>query len=321
MNPAPASVNNSVILWQICDGKRGHLSQTHGLIEALRRRVALRVYQVDAPPLRQALASCVSGTLSWAGDLPAPQVAVGAGHATHLPLLAVRRSYQARAVVLMRPSLPVSWFDYCLAPAHDNPPRRDNVITTTGALNPMRAGQEQDPEHGLILIGGRSRHYGMDTEALLAYIRLLLARTAPRRWTLSNSPRTPAPLTRALPALATDAVEVVPWQRCPPGWMAANLGRARDVWVTEDSVSMICEALTAGCRVGLLPLPGKSAGRLQRAIKQLLEQGFVHMYDESDADAELPVPPRRLDEANRCAGLLLEKGLLQSITGTLSIPY
>jgi len=315
-NLARQAENNPVILWQFSDGKRGHLSQTNGLIEALRRRVALRVYQVKAPPLRQALASCVSGTLGWAGDLPAPQVAVGAGHATHLPLLAARRSHQARTVVLMRPSLPVSWFDYCLAPAHDDPPARDNVIVTTGALNPMRAGQEQDPEHGLILVGGPSRHYGMDTDTLLARIRLLLTHAAPRRWTLSNSPRTPAPLTWALLELATDTIEVTPWERCPPDWMAAALARARDVWVTEDSMSMICEALTAGCRVGLLPLPRKSTGRLQRAIDQLLGEGFVHIHNDHDAGVELPAPPRTLDEANRCAGLLLERGLLQSITST-----
>ena len=316
MNPASSSANNPVILWQICDGKRGHLSQSDGLIEALRRRTKLSVHQVNAPPLSQSLVSCLSGAVNWAEALPPPpQVAVGAGHATHLPLLAVKRSYRARTVVLMRPSLPLNWFDYCLAPAHDDPPMRDNVIITNGALNPMRAGQDHDPEHGLVLVGGPSRHYGMDAETLLARIRLLLARASPRRWTLSNSPRTPAPLTRALLELETETIEVTPWDRCPTGWMAATLARTRNVWVSEDSVSMICEALTAGCRVGVLPLPRKSAGRLHRAIDQLLGEGFVHMHSELDADAELPAPPGTLDEANRCAGLLLEQGLLQGITG------
>lgn len=314
-NLARQAENNPVTLWQICDGKRGHLSQSDGLIEALHRRATLNVYQVSVPRLGQALASCVCGTIGWAGDLPEPQVAVGAGHATHLPLLAVKRSYRARAVVLMCPSLPLSWFDYCLAPAHDDPPARDNVIVTTGALNPMQAGENHDAEHGLVLVGGPSRHYGMDAEALLARIKLLLARASPSCWTLSNSPRTPAQLTRALLELKTETIEVTPWDRCPTGWMAATLARARNVWVTEDSVSMICEALTAGCRVGLLPLPRKSAGRLHRAIDQLLGEGFVYMQNELDAGAELPVPSRTLDEANRCAGLLLEQGLLQGITG------
>ena len=309
-----------VILWQICDGKRGHLSQSTGLIEALRRRVPLAVHRVMAPPLSQSLASCLTGKTPWAGDLPAPQVAVGAGHATHVALLAVSRACRARTIVLMRPSLPLGWFDFCLAPAHDDPPERDNVIITTGAVNPMQATRNHDPERGLILVGGPSRHYRMDVHALLSCIRQVLERTSPRYWTLSNSPRTPAQLNRELMGLETAGVEVALWDRCKPGWLAETLARARDVWVTEDSVSMIYEALTAGCRVGLLPLPRKPASRLHRAIDRLLEQGFVSAHNGRDSGAELTAPPRTLDEANRCAGLLLEKGLLSETPGSATCP-
>lgn len=319
-NLARQAENDPVTLWQICDGKRGHLSQSNGLIEALRRRATLSVYQVSAPRLSQALASCVCGTIGWTNDLPAPQVAVGAGHATHLPLLAVKRRYRARTVVLMRPSLPLSWFDYCLAPAHDDPPVRDNVIITSGAINPMQAGRDHDPDRGLILVGGPSRHYRMDAEALLARTRQVLAHASPRFWTLSNSPRTPAQLNRELIGLQAAGVEVALWDSCGPGWLAETLARARDVWVTEDSVSMIYEALTAGCRVGLLPLPRKSASRLHRAVDRLLEEGFVCAHNERDVGAELTAPPRTLDEANRCAGLLLEKGLLSETPGLATCP-
>ena len=321
MNPARAQdETGTVILWQICDGKRGHLNQSTGLIEALGRRAPLAVHQVTAAPLIRPLASCLTGKTPWARGLPAPQVAVGAGHATHAALLAVGRIYRARTVVLMRPSLPLGWFDYVLAPAHDDPPVRDNVIITSGALNPMQSGQEHDPDRGLILVGGPSRHYRMDAEALLLRIRQVLARPSPRYWTLSNSPRTPAKLNRELVALETAGIEVVLWDRCEPGWLAEALARCRDIWVTEDSVSMICEALTAGCRVGLLPLPRRSASRLHRAIDRLLEEGFVCAHKERDADMKLFAPPRTLDEANRCAGLLLEKGLLPETPGAATCP-
>ena len=320
MNPArDQDETEPAILWQICDGKRGHLSQSTGLIEALGRRVPLAVHQVMAPPLIRSLASCVTGTTPWARGLPAPQVAVGAGHATHAALLAAGRAYEARTVVLMRPSLPLRWFDYCLAPAHDDPPARNNVIVTAGAVNPMQATKNHDPERGLILVGGPSRHYHMDEQALLSRIRQVLARPSPRYWTLADSPRTPAQLSRELAGLQAAGVEVALWDSCGPGWLAGALGRARDVWVTEDSVSMIYEALTAGCRVGLLPLPRKSAGRLHRAIDRLLEEGYVCAYGQ-DGEAELSAPPRILDEANRCAGLMLEKGLLSETPGPATCP-
>ena len=320
MNPTAQTENNPVILWQICDGKRGHLSQSTGLIEALHRRVPLAVHRVTAPPLSQSLASCLTGKTPWAQDLPTPQVAIGAGHATHAALLAARRAHRARTVVLMRPSVPLDWFDYCLVPAHDDPPARDNVIITAGAVNPMQATKDHDPERGLILVGGPSRHYRMDVQALLSRIRQVLGRTSPRYWTLSNSPRTPAQLNQELIGLQAAGVEVTLWDQCGPDWLAEALARARDVWVTEDSVSMICEALTSGCRVGLLPLPRKSASRLHRAIDRLLEQGFVSAHNRRDSGAELTTPPRTLDEANRCAGLLLEKGLLSDRPGSATCP-
>ena len=316
MTPAPSqAASDPVILWQICDGKRGHQSQSTGLVEALARRASLSVHRVAAPPLNRSLASCLSRKTPWAQDLPAPQVAVGAGHATHACLVALRRLYRARTVVLMRPSLPLGWFDYCLAPAHDEPPLRDNVIITTGPVNPLQPRSNHEPEHGLILIGGPSRHYRLDAAALLSRIRQVLAGGTRRRWTLSNSPRTPAQLTRELAGLESDGVEVARWDRCDDDWLAGALARARDVWVSEDSMSMIYEALTAGCRVGLLPLPRKSSSRLHRAIDNLLHDSFVRAHDDWLAGAGLADPPRPLDEANRCARLLLEKGLLSRTTG------
>ena len=321
MNPArDQDETEPAILWQICDGKRGHLSQSTGLIEALRRRVPLAVHQVTAPPMIPSLTSCLSGKTPWARGLPAPQVAVGAGHTTHGALLAVGRAYRARTVVLMRPSLPLRWFDYCLAPAHDDPPARDNVIITAGALNPMQATRNHDPEHGLILVGGPSRYYRMDAQALLSRIRQVLARPSPRSWTLSNSPRTPEQVNRELMGLESAGVKVTLWDRCSTDWLAEALARARDVWVTEDSVSMIYEALTSGCRVALLPLPRKSTGRLHRGIDRLLEEGFVSAHNNRDVGAELPAPPRTLNEADRCAGLLLKKGLLSETAGAATCP-
>ncbi len=220
----------------------------------------------------------------------------------------------------MRPSLPLGWFDYCLVPAHDDPPARDNVIVTAGALNPIQPTHNHDAEQGLILIGGPSRHYRMDPDALLARIRQLLARPSPRNWTVANSPRTPVQLAHDLAGLKNDRVDVVFWDDCGRDWLAQALARARDVWVTEDSVSMICEALSSSCRVGLLPLQRKSASRLHRAVDQLLKDGFVGAHGGNDVVAELPVSPRTLAEADRCADLLLEKGLLAQTAGIATCP-
>lgn len=302
------------MIWQLCDGKAGHLSQSTGLINALldysqAEERQVQAQRVRAPAPGVLLRAELTRRHGWMEGRPVPRVAIGAGRATHLPLLALGRR-GAKTVVLMRPSLPLSWFDFCLVPAHDAPPARDNVIITEGALNPMRPGQDHEAKQGLILLGGPSRHYHFDADAILSRLREILAKTPQLHWSLSASPRTPPALSRGLGALVSGSVAVRPWAGPDPDWLAAALNRSAWVWVTEDSISMIYEALTAGCRVGLLPLRRKGPSRLHRAVDKLLREGRVRAFSDWSGGSELPAPDRSLNEAARCARLLLDQGLL-----------
>lgn len=319
LNPISPSASGQdrsgpVVIWQLCDGKAGHLSQSTGLINALldysqAEERQVQTHRVQAPAPGVLLRAWLTRRRGWMEGRPAPRVAVGAGRATHLPLLALGRR-GVKTVVLMRPSLPLSWFDFCLVPAHDAPPARDNVITTEGALNPMRPGQAHEAKQGLILLGGPSRHYYFDADAILSCLREILAKTPQLHWSLSASPRTPPALSCGLGALVSGSVAVRPWAGPDPDWLAVALNRSAWVWVTEDSVSMIYEALTAGCRVGLLPLRRKGASRLHSAVDKLLREGRVRSFSDWSGGRELPAPGRSLDEAARCARLLLDQGLL-----------
>jgi mitochondrial fission protein ELM1 len=240
-----------------------------------------------------------------AARLPQPDWIIGAGHSTHLPLLFLARKHRARSLVLMRPSLPMSWFDLCIAPEHDFPKPccSPNVITTRGALNRIL------PTHGerttkLILIGGPSKSHGWDGESLL---EMLAAATDRGGWELTDSRRTPQSFldeaARKLPG-----VNAISHTRTPMGWVPEKLGQAREVWVTEDSVSMIYEALTSGARVGLLPLPRlESNSRVLRGLETLIAEGYLTSYSEWHETMRLKAPPLPLREADRCAEVLLQR--------------
>ena len=45
--------------------------------------------------------------------------------------------------------------------------------------------------------------------------------------------------------------------------------------MTEDSVSMIYEALTAGCKVGLIQIDRVKEDRITRSVQHLLDQKLV----------------------------------------------
>jgi len=78
--------------------------------------------------------------------------------------------------------------------------------------------------------------------------------------------------------------------------------------VTEDSVSMVYEALSSGARVGLLPVPrSKQDTRVLRGLDQLVEAGFVTPYARWLKTRTLTPPPEPLQEAARCAHVVLTR--------------
>ena len=72
---------------------------------------------------------------------------------------------------------------------------------------------------------------------------------------------------------------------------------AEAVWVTEDSVSMLYEALTAGCKVGLIEIDRIKDDRITRQIDQL----YLNKAKDLSGVGLLSL---QLSEADRVAALL-----------------
>lgn len=294
----------SVVIWRFVDGKAGHDAQSQGLVAALQEQLAVSVF--DIPVNRY-----VSGFWSWltAGyrpgrGLPAPDLLLGAGHATHWHLLAARRRWGGRIVLLMKPTLPVSWFDLCLVPEHDGLPPIANVVTTHGVLNPLRAGGEHAADTGLILLGGPSRHFKWRDSDILSQLEQLVRQRPVKRWLLTTSPRTPDSLLQAL--VERPELECTAYSSGDRDWLPGRLAEVGEAWVTEDSVSMIYEALTAGTRVGLLRVKRSQHNRVTAGIDTMVKEGWVGAPGQLRLAAG---PDRPLNEAQRCADWINEHWL------------
>ncbi len=290
---------SAMVIWRFSDGKPGHDNQSLGLVNALGSLRSVTVFDVPAPPARTALLAWLSGRWPQTPG-PPPVLLVGAGHGTHLALLAARRCTGARAVVLMRPTLPLSWFDLCVIPAHDHPPERSNVLVTRGVLNRIRPGTP-DPHCGLVLVGGPSRHFVWDETLLLRQIDTVVGADRNVNWTVATSRRTPAAFERRLQRQASSQMAVVPASSTDRDWLPRALASSGRVWVTMDSVSMVYEALTAGVAVGLLELGRTQSSRLSGGLEQLCNDGWVVTFSDWRAGTPLGRPGRAFDEAARCA--------------------
>ena len=295
-----------LVVWRFSDGKAGHDAQSRGLVEALARLQPVEALILTPLPTLAAITVFLRGGFPAWRDLPAPDLLLGAGHRTHLSLLAARRAYRGKAVVLMRPSLPLSLFDLCLIPEHDVPPMRRNVLATRGALNRMQPSSVLEPAQGLLLIGGPSAHFAWDNERLHQQINAIIAANPAMRWTLTTSRRTPADFLEYPPTLPP-TLSPVPFAETGPDWLPAQLARAGQVWVTADSVSMVYEALTTGAAVGVLDVPVKHANRISRGLEQLTAEGWVTPFADWSPGQPLQRPPQTFNEAQRCARWIIER--------------
>ena len=305
-HPATALTKPPTI-WLLGDGKPGHENQSLGLAEALARRLRCALHRISLAGKR-GLPACVKAARDAGAALPAPDLIIAAGHATHIPLLWLARTYQAKSIVLMRPSLPMTWFDLCVVPAHDfkSPRRWPNLLVTQGALNRVAPPAGTGRSGGMILIGGPSDSHGWDGEILL---HALAGISASGDWHLTDSRRTPAGFMDEIKA-RFPRIEVFPHQQTTPEWLPARLSRAAEVWVTEDSVSMIYEALSSGAKVGLLPLPrARSNSRVLRGLERSIADGYLTPFAAWESNRQLASPPSILREADRCADEVVRRFL------------
>jgi mitochondrial fission protein ELM1 len=296
--------DGSLTLWLIGDGKRGHENQSLGLAEAMQRRVACEIHQISIVG-KGGFFGRIRAALAAGTKLPKPDFIIAAGHATHLPLLWLARKYSAKSIVLMRPSLPLACFDLCIAPSHDFPkkPQRKNLILTRGAINRVRS-VDSEKTGRLILIGGPSKTHGWDPAVMLDMLAKL---TATGSWQLTDSRRTPKGFLEQIKKHLPN-MEIFSCQETPPDWLPSKLREADEVWVSEDSVSMIYEALSSGARVGLLPVPRlNSHSRVLRGIDELTADGYLTPFSDWQKTGQMAAAPKPLQEADRCAEILLEK--------------
>ena len=297
-------MTKSLIIWLLGDGKPGHENQALGLADAIARRTPCEVHQISLVS-KTGLLHRVRAVNRASASLPKPDLIIAAGHATHLALLWLARKFQATSIVLMKPSLPMSWFDLCIIPAHDfkNTPSQQNVIVTQGALNRVAPTGDIPRTGGLILIGGPSTTHGWDGETLL---RQLSAIIAAGNWRLTDSRRTPAGLIQEIKK-RLPSVEIFPHQVTNPDWIPNELATAAEVWVTEDSVSMIYEALSSGAHIGLLEMPRtRVKSRVLRGLEVLISTGFLTPFAAWGKTKNLQVPPSILREADRCAEKVIQ---------------
>lgn len=297
------------VIWRVLDDRAGHRSQVLGLTDAIARRLPVDCHDVVVTPELRGHRCLFPRTIRRLRDLPPPDLLIGAGHRTHLPLLSFRHYFGGRAVVLMKPTIPPAAFDLAIVSSVDKISRpRGNLLITEGPLNRIQPSQTLSGSNGLILIGGESSHFEWSDRGVLDQLAAILNRDDGVRWTLTTSRRTPPSFLDAWRSSGLPG-EMIPCEETPAGWVPQMLQQSGRVWVTCESMSMIYEALTAGAAVGLLELPEKRRSRVVQSAEAMIEKGLVTASSTWRDGRELTPPPSPLCEADRSADEVIRRFL------------
>lgn len=267
-------------IWVLLGSRKGDNNQLLALAEALGMPFETRTLEYNrlwAPLLALARRSPLLLTRKSRRTLvpPWPDVTIGIGRRSVAVARWIRCRNQGRtqSVRIGNPRADTALFNLVVTTRQYPVPEGANVLVLPVAMGRHCPRSPSDGEDGadflgalsrphlLLIVGGPTRFWKLDTETIIDAALRLRARAAQAGGTLVivRSPRTPAGLVQELKdRLSNDAGGAVAID--PPVPYAALLGDADELFVTADSVSMISEAVVTGKPVGLVPVELDSEG-------------------------------------------------------------
>ena len=279
-----------------------------------------------------------SSGMSYSKYEPETTLFISAGSKAAPFCLALAKATRNKCAVLMTPSvLGTKSFTYAIVPEHDKPNMRDgNIITTLGAPNHIYmpnlkdiaaayfAGRNLEEQKVIaLLIGGSDANYRINSQWARDILTPLRG-IKNVKFMITTSRRTGDSVERTVEEIFSGSSNVeymFLYSRNPThNSITAILGASTHVLVTEDSVSMVSEAATAGFKVGLVRVPratgkikhmlGFGARRFDDMFAEFAKRGLIYdLKDDWDVQKFIEAPHqyhyRDFNEAKRAAEWIL----------------
>ena len=261
------------IVWIISEGSPGHISQSKGLVNSLAAIVPLQMITIEGRatvrgwirplirffmgkkgrPLPSILLKHISN-MNIPKKVPAPDLIVSSGGKSVFVAKTVSQQYQVPYVFIgERKPYPAEWFHTIISPVPGESCQNSiDVELIPTPVTPDFIAQKGITEKDLwcMIIGGssRSRRFSEEDWTGLANGMNILARKYNIRWLLTTSRRTGRAIENLLkqtidPKVLVDAIW---WADKPRRELYTFMARGEVLFVTQDSLTMITEAVGSG---------------------------------------------------------------------------
>lgn len=290
LNHTEISVENEKHLLILSDGKPGHVNQSIAFARHLG-------YAYDLVPVafKYRCNKGLSYLADWFGgystalcmaEIPGKQyfAVVSAGSGTYYANRTLAKKLGCKAIAIMLPRGYRLGFDLIVAQQHDNPPERSNILAIPINLTYVEPQGHVVGKKGecyaSFVIGGDCKRGKMDVELLRRQLDQIGQRLPQHKLWLTTSHRTPVAIEEMLRTFVFDYAIYYSERTINP--IADFLKYSDYVFITEDSTSMISEAVSYGqAKVEILPLSEKHTlkTKADQLISHLETQSCLHVYD------------------------------------------
>jgi len=275
-------------IWRLLDGKTGHEKQSLALVKNLKNQANCKIYNINIQDLQNPFLALILKKYNLNKGLIRPDIAIGAGHKTHFHLLAIKRYFGAKIVVIMKPSLPLKLFDLCVIPKHDDVKSGTNVIITNTPLINFNLNMKKKENMALFLIGGPSRHFHWDSKIILEQIKNISKKFKFKKLLITTSRRTPLDFIDEFNRLNIKNIQLYEHTKIINNWLDKNIIKVKNIWVTNDSYSMLIEAFASGAYTDILELKIKKKSKLSRKINSVKKKikNKITIHNEAERVAK-----------------------------------
>tara|TARA_B100001059_G_scaffold83385_1_gene81456 strand:+ start:888 stop:1754 length:867 start_codon:yes stop_codon:yes gene_type:complete len=272
------------IIWRLLDGKTGHDKQSLALVKNLKNQTNCKIFNINIQNLENPFLALIFGNYNLNDGLIKPDIAIGAGHKTHFHLLAIKRYFGAKIVVIMKPSLPLKLFDLCVIPKHDGVKSGGNVFITNTPLLNFNLNTKKKENIALFLIGGPSRHYHWNSKIVLEQIKNISKKFKFKKLLITTSRRTPTDFINEFKISKIKNIKLYEHSKIINDWLDKNIIKVKNIWVTNDSYSMLIEAIASGAHTDVLELKIKKKSKLSREINLIKKKIRNNITIQNEAE-------------------------------------
>jgi mitochondrial fission protein ELM1 len=121
----------------------------------------------------------------------------------------------------------------------------------------------------LFLIGGPSKHFHWDSKKVLEQIKNISQKFKFKKLLITTSRRTPIGFINEYKKSKIKNIKLYEHTKIKNDWLDKKIVKVKNIWVTNDSYSMLIEAIASGAYTDILELKIKKKSRLSSEINSI----------------------------------------------------